>query len=91
MAGVCDRPNGRASHFLKILACLESLIAVTDDLLKNSPIKVTSRKSHQCFDFGCKLLILNGAEGGIRTPTRLPSPAPQAGTLKKLSGSIFRA
>jgi hypothetical protein len=33
-------------------------------------------------------LILNGAEEGIRTPTILRSPAPQAGSREKPSPSI---
>ena len=38
-----------------------------------------------------KSFVFNGAEEGIRTPTILLPPAPQAGEPKNLSGSIFKA
>ena len=46
--------------------------AVTDDQLKKSPIRGTSRKSQQCFDVVCKFVDSNGAEEGNLGPA---SPA----------------
>ena len=43
---------------LRILACFESSIAVTDDPLKKSPIRGTSRKSQQGSTSARNLLIL---------------------------------